>query len=408
MGAGALMTAGGSKGGAPPSSLEGARVIMVTGELGMMGGSQRQALLLAEYLVRERGARVEYWGVAGDPGRVAAACDDLGIPWRVCDAPWFAKPAAKALGLSRLARSLRRERPDIIFPQLIVPNVACGLVWRWTGARACIWNQRDIQGRVGPRAERAAVRRTSWFVCNSEEGARFLTDTLGAPRERVSVIHNGIRLAPPQSGRAEWRERLGLAGDELAACMVGNLTLLKDHETLLKAWRLVVERAERAGRAPVLLLAGSLDSSDNTRDASKALAYDLGLGRSVRFIGQVKDVSGLLGAADFGVFSSRFESSPNGVLECMAAGLAVAGTDIPGVREAVGPQGYELLAPPGDVEALAERVLRLVADASLRARAGEANRLRVETEFSPRLMCERTASLMEGFMRGTRPGSPDV
>jgi glycosyltransferase involved in cell wall biosynthesis len=156
----------------------------------------------------------------------------------------------------------------------------------------------------------------------------------------------------------------------------------------------------------VLLLAGSLDSSDNTRDATKALAFDLGLGRSVRFLGQVKDVSGLLGAADFGVFSSRFESSPNGVLECMAAGLAVAGTDIPGVREAVGAQGYELLAPPGDAEAMAERILRLASDSALRSRVGEANRARVETEFSPRLMCERTASLMEGFMRGPKPVAP--
>src|SRR2546422_3401192 len=47
----------------------------------------------------------------------------------------------------------------------------------------------------------------------------------------------------------------------------------------------------------------------------RSLAFDLGLGKSVHFLGQVTDVSGLLAASDLAVFSSRSEGSPNGVLE---------------------------------------------------------------------------------------------
>ncbi|PYS84883.1 MAG: glycosyltransferase [Acidobacteria bacterium] len=382
------------------ATLDGARVIVVLTEL-EMGGAERQALLLSRYLAHEENAKVQIWGLGRQPGRVAEACEESGIPWRLVAQQWFGSRGERMKGLARLAFALRRARADIVLPYLILPNVVCGLVWRWAGARVCVWNQRDGSfTRLGPRAERCAVRQTPWFVSNSAHGAAFLTQTLRAPPERVRIINNGVQLAPPQADRATWRSRLGIDTDTVAACMIANLTRYKDHETLLRAWRRVVRSLQETGRSAVLLLAGRLDSSDSTHHASKALAYDLELGRSIRFLGEVQDVSGLLGAADLGVFSSRAESSPNGVLESMAAGLALAATDIPGVREAVGPGGYEFLAPPGDDGALADRILRLVAEPSLRAELGAANRLRIESEFSPRRMCEQTAAVIIEGLRG--------
>ena len=68
----------------------------------------------------------------------------------------------------------------------------------------------------------------------------------------------------------------------------------------------------------------------------EALIQELKIVSSVRLVGEVPDLANLLGALDLGVFSSRFEGCPNGVLECMAAGLPVVATDIPGIIEAVG------------------------------------------------------------------------
>jgi glycosyltransferase involved in cell wall biosynthesis len=357
-------------------------------------------MLLARFLAEEEKAHVEVWGVLGVPGRVATLCEEYGIPWRLLPWPWADTRAERLKRLAKFAWTLRRARPDIILPYLIFPNVICGQVWRLTGARCCIWNQRDEGiGRM-PRAERRAARQVPLFISNSEAGANFLVEKLGASRERVRVIHNGVTLAQPQSERAAWRRQLALSEDTFAACMVANLTQYKDHDTLLRAWKPVVESLRAQGRDAVLLLAGRLDSSDSTHHAVKALAYDLELGKSVRFLGQVLDLTGLLSAVEIGVFSSRSEGSPNGVLECMAAGLALAGTDIPGISEAVGPEGQPYLAPPVDAEALADRILRLASDAALRARLGAANRLRIETEFSPRHMCEQVAALMLKGLQG--------
>jgi glycosyltransferase involved in cell wall biosynthesis len=288
-------------------------------------------------------------------------------------------------------------------------SVACGIVWRLTGARLCVWNQRDEgRDRLGRLSEGAAVRLTPHFVANSGHGADFLVEKLGAPRARVRVVHNGVALPPPRRGRGAWREELGVGEDCFLACMLANLHAFKDHVTLLKAWPRVVERLGEAGRSAALILAGRFD---DTHESLKALAFDLGLGRSVRFVGQVKDVSGLLSAVDLGVFSSVKEGCPNGVLECMAAGLAVVGTDYEGIREAVGPRGYALLAPPGDHAALAERIINVALDEDARREAGEANRTRIETEFSPRGMYRGWLSVIEEGLRknkGARAASPDA
>src|SRR5947209_8087582 len=375
---------GGVDGGRP---LEGARVIIVLGPL-ELGGSERQALLFARYLKDEQGADVRVWGTVGEPGRLAALCDECGISWRVVPTPWVPGRLKRHKGLAAFALSLRRSRPAVVLPYMEMPNLVCGLVWRSTGARLCVWNQRDDGiARIGSRYESLATRLTPRFIANSRQGAEHLLKRLGVPAVRVRVVHNGVELPPPEAARAAWRRRLGVGEDCFAACMVANLTQYKDHATLLRAWRVVVDRMVEGGRGAVLLLAGRFDT---THESVKALAYDLELGRSVRFLDQVGDVSGLLGASDIGVLCSNSEGSPNSVIEYMAAGLSVAGTDIPAMREVLSAENHASLAPRGDAEALAARVLELAADEEKRARLGAANRRRAEAEFSPRRMCEET------------------
>jgi glycosyltransferase involved in cell wall biosynthesis len=268
------------------------------------------------------------------------------------------------------------------------------LTWRWTGARLCVWNQRDLgvgSEGIGPRSQRAAVRRVRLVIANSQAGAEYLIRELGVPEGRIRVIRNGIELDPRAAGRDAWRRSLGVEAGCFLAVMVANLQPAKDHVTLLRAWRILLDRLPAGRREAVLLLAGY---SGPTADRIKALAFDLDLGRRVRFLGPVKDVAGLLGAADLGVLSSRSEGCPNGVLECMAAGLPVVGTDIPGIREALGPDAARLLAPAGDAEGLAQRIQLFAGDPGLRAQAGEANRRRAQAEFSLQRMCEETTALL--------------
>ncbi len=381
-------------------ALEGVRIIITMLDL-ELGGAERQALMLALYLKQQARANVEIWGLGANEGLLARICDDRGIPWRLLPMPWFTGRKDKVVNLTRLTLALRKAQPDVIMSYLTVPNVACGLVWRWTGAHVCIWNQRCVGvDRVGERAERSAVKRVPWFASNSEAGAEFLVNMLGAPRDRVRVVHNAVKLPAPQMNRQEWRRSLGLGDDILAVCMIANLTVNKDHVTMLHAWQRVIDRLNVAGRSAVLLLAGR--DTEGHLNKLKILAFDLGFGRSVRFLGQVKDVSGLLNASDLAVLSSRSESSPNGVLEPMAEGLAVAANDNPGIREALGPNGYQFLAPVEDPEALADRILRLALDDDLRAHTGAANKRRIEERYNAEITRKQATSLIVDALEASR------
>jgi glycosyltransferase involved in cell wall biosynthesis len=355
--------------------VKGQRIIFVLGNL-ELGGAERQALTLARHLSREEKATVEVWGF-NKSGPVADICEEHGIPWRV-------EPlnTNRVESIRRFAWALRATRPDVLLPYTWLPNVVCGFVWKSTGARVCVWNQRD-EGLFLPKTtwERWAVQRTPRFISNSRAGVRFLIEKLKVDPAKVHVIHNSVEQSAPQMDRDAWRKRLEIDDASFVACMVGNLHTNKDHETLLRAWRIVMTTLKRKA---VLVLAGR---HDGAYASLHALTRELEIEPGVRFAGYVSDVAGLLTAADIGVFSSRSEGCPNGVLECMAAGLAVAATDIEGVRELLG--SAELLTPVGDAAALSHTILKLASDPALCSTLGAQNLKRSVEQYDVRRMCEQ-------------------
>lgn len=364
--------------------LKGRRVFFVLGNL-ELGGAERQVLILAKHLVEEEQAEVEVWGF-NTTGPVAEICEQLGIASRVVPFPLQADRMKQLDAMYQIALLLQDARPDILLPYTIMPNVVCGLVWQATGAGLCVWNQRDEGIITFETKLDEAVQCTPQFIANSRAGARFLTEKLNVDASKVHVVPNGVDPAPPQLDRRAWRQKLEIDESSFVACMVANVHANKDHATLLRAWRLVLNELDRDA---VLVLAGR---HYGAYESLIELARTLEIERNVRFAGQVTDVSGLLSAVDIGVFSSRSEGCPNGVLECMAAGLPVVGTDIESVREVVGKS--DLLAEPGDAERFAELVIRLANDPDLRAMIGAANQKRIAAHYTAARMCEQTVSLL--------------
>ena len=196
-------------------------------------------------------------------------------------------------------------------------------------------------------------------------------------------------LPEPSASRAEWRARHLVAENTVVATMLAHFHHGKDHETLLRAWRLVVD-GSAIGRC-----SSWPDDPQGRRTMAKALAYDLDLGSSVRFLEDVVDVAGLLAASDIGVLSSPSESAPNALLESMTAGLAVVGTDVPGIREIVPAEQDRYLTPPRDHEQLAAVLVELIGDPALASGSAARNREHVHARSSvpaPRAMASLIAT----------------
>jgi glycosyltransferase involved in cell wall biosynthesis len=380
-------------------TLIGKRILIVLETLDL-GGAERQALLLAGHLQRKYRAELVVCGFSG-PGTLSAICDRNKFAWH----PYYLKwPNATMLSylstvkkLFKFVAFIRKLRPSVILPYCILPNVICGLVWRFTGASLCLWNQRDegVQ-RLPVWAERIASGLTPIFVVNSFNARHWLEEDLGVASSRIHLVPNGVHLNRPLYSPDTWRNRLALTPETFCCCMIANLHSLKDHATLLKAWKVVQSILEERDIHCALLLAGR---GGKLAEQLKAQAKTLEITSTVHFLGYVEDIAGLLQIVDLCILSSNSEGCPNSLLEAMAAGIPVVASNIQGVRDAVGEENSPFLFTPGNENELAGIILAFSEDRSLSRSAGEVNRRIVERDFKPDIMCDKMVAIISESMK---------
>jgi glycosyltransferase involved in cell wall biosynthesis len=100
---------------------------------------------------------------------------------------------------------------------------------------------------------------------------------------------------------------------------------------------------------------------------------------------------------------SRCEGTPRVVLEAMAAGVPVVGSNVDGIPSYVRDGENGFLVPVNDVDALADRLRLLLSDEELRARMGSKGYEMAHTEFSERAYVERFVRMVAQAVSGDRP-----
>jgi glycosyltransferase involved in cell wall biosynthesis len=203
-------------------------------------------------------------------------------------------------------------------------------------------------------------------VCVSHDSRR-LAGREGIAASRLRTIWNGIDAtrfigAQPQGG-----------GPAIA---VGRLSPEKDFATLIRAAALVVAEAPEFS----LQLAGGGACEGQIRE----LSISAGLGSSIKLLGPVSDIPGLMASGSLFVLSSLTEGISLTILEAMAAGLPVVATAVGGNPEVIADKVTGLLVPAGDPRRLADALLELWRDTGKRATLGEAGRQRVRELFDIR------------------------
>ncbi len=140
---------------------------------------------------------------------------------------------------------------------------------------------------------------------------------------------------------------------------------------------------------------------DGERERLLAEARRLGIADRVEAPGWLSGDAALeaWASADLLCLPSYHEGLPMSILEAMACGLPVVATPIAGVPEAVveGRTGH--LVPPGDREALAERLVALLGDPERRAAFGREARRRAETVFDAEVVVGRLVELWRAVAR---------
>ena len=231
-------------------------------------------------------------------------------------------------------------------------------------------------------AESLALRTADAVMVNARCLREATVREDGVRADKVYVVHNGVDLpAFDAAAKAD----PGVPSGRPTIAVVANLHASKGHLELIEA----VARMRAELRDLLVLCAGE---GPMRPVLEQQIAFH-GLRDTVLLLGHRRDVPALLARSRVACAPSHEEGLSSAIVEAMAAGLPVVGSEVGGTPELVAEGETGLLVPPRDPQALAERLLALLRDPERGRALGAAARKRVEAEFSLPALSQRLGDL---------------
>jgi glycosyltransferase involved in cell wall biosynthesis len=340
---------------------------------------------------------------------MAFVAQDLAIPVR--NVPQLHReisPFYDPIAIRRIVQEIRRVRPQILHTH----TAKAGAVGRAAAflagaARPPIivhtFHGHVLRGYFGPvrteafrRTEQVLARHTNRLIAVSPEVRDDLVELGVAPASKFSVIRLGIDLPTRVASvdeRTALRRLFGVPETTYVVGWIGRMTAIKRLDDTIRAFALLRE----SGVDARLCLVG--DGPD--RAAVEGRLSELGIARETLLPGYQRNIGSYLAFFDTLLLTSGNEGTPVVAIEALAAGRPVVATAVGGVPDVVSHGVDGLLAPVGDIDALAAALGRLAADPELRRRMGEAGRERT----LPRYAVSRLVDDIDGLYRELLSGS---
>lgn len=363
-------------------------------------GGQNQVLLtvLGLRALGQRAALVAH--PEGELRRRAAEGTDL-YPF----APRMEMDLAAAWSLSRLMRDLQ---PDVVHAHdaHAVAMTALALSLGSTKLTTTFVAARRVDFHIGKNAmSRWKYRQVDCFICASSAIQAMLVND-GIQPDRTTVVYEGIDLghvaaAPALNVHKEFWLPHG-------APIVGNVAALVPHKGqryLIEAAALVLQRVPDAR----FLIVGSGELEQSLQQQIKRHHLE----KHIFLTGFRPDILSVHKGFDLFVMSSVTEGLGTSALDAMACGRAVVATRAGGLSEVVDHGDTGLLVPVRNPEALADAIVQLLTDQTLREEYGRTGLGRAQRRFSADRMVAETAAVYEAVVdtiRGAdtaRPAAAD-
>ncbi len=313
-----------------------------------------------------------------------------------------ARDGARTLRIvARLARLFRRERIDVVDGRGIY-NMVIGLL----GARAARVRAAIATEYYGAFWSRAPWR---WIGPSIFDGydavisdSRYTIDRyradLGRPLAHAVVVPNGVPAPAATLDRRSVRGALDLPPGATVVGQVARLVEYKGARQLLRAAALVRRR-----RPDVWFLLCGYDGDDDAYVRSlRDEAAALGVADRVRIAPWPGPIGDVWAAIDLHAHPSLLDSSPIAIHESMAVGLPLVATTTGGIPELVEDGRTGLLVPPGDPDAVAAALLRLLGEPATAARLGAAARRRWEERHQPEQMTRALEGVIDDVLARRR------
>lgn len=315
------------------------------------------------------------------------------------------KPPGNSLTLHLKCWSLLRKlKPDVVHSRNLAA-LECQFAAMIAGVPVRIHSEhgRDMTDVDGTNPKHIAVRRffrpfVHHTIALSKDLERYLLDTIGVKRERLSQIYNGVDTDKFTPAGFE-RPRLQRVGfdqpNHFIIGTVGRMDAVKDPVNLARAFvalnRILPER--RGDLRLIMVGDGAM------RAQVESVLREANLLDHAWLTGTSDGVAELMRCMDVFVLPSMNEGVSNTILEAMASGLPVVATNVGGNPELVRNGETGKLVPRADAEALAAALVAYVRQPDYRLAHGRAARRVALEQFSFSGMIDRYCDLYTRMLR---------
>lgn len=298
--------------------------------------------------------------------------------------------------LFRLTSYLKKEKPDLVNTSIWTADLWGRAAAILAGVKHIVVTEQNVdiwKQWYHKVIDRVLFKWTQYVICVSDEVVNFYHEKFGLPLSKLRMIPNAIdlELFNPSKDYSGLRESLGVRDNSFLFVCPARLHPQKAHQILIEASNLLVTKGHINFH---VLLAGDGDRKDELRQ----LVESKGLSKHIHFLGLRQDIPEILLQCDSFLLSSDYEGLSLAILEGMAAGLPIVGTDVGGNSQLIknGVNGY--LTPPQDPSRLAASMLKVIKDQNHARVMGMAGRNIVEESYSIKTIAAKTVALFETCM----------
>jgi N-acetyl-alpha-D-glucosaminyl L-malate synthase BshA len=317
----------------------------------------------------------------------------------VSNYPLFQYPPYCLALASRMADVAESYRLDLLHVHYAIPHsIAAMLARQMTAARRPLPFITTLHGTditlVGADPSYFAITKFSieqsdGITAISEDLRRHTVEVFEVPNE-IRVIHNFVNCttyAPDAERRGV--ERFAPLGEKLLIHL-SNFRPVKRVQDCIR----ILAEVRRHVNARLLMVGDGPE-----RGPAEHLAWQLGVGKDVEFLGKQNVVERLIRLAHVLLMPSEMESFGLAALEAMACGVPAVATRVGGVPELIsdGEDGY--LATVGDIAGQSARVVQLLSDEALHARMAAAARATASTRFCTDKIIPRYLEYYEAVLK---------
>ncbi len=218
------------------------------------------------------------------------------------------------------------------------------------------------------------------------------------PETKLHHVINGLDLdrVVPSMNKNDMRKQLDIRPDDKTIAFVarirGSSFGKKGIVYLIDALQMLVHDIPQIK----LLICGE---DTHAANILKKVCYEKGIFGNVRFLGYRKDSIDIINACDILVCPSLFEGLPRVVLESMAMGVPVVGSNVDGIPEVIDNEQNGLLVEPKDSIQLSSAIKRLLTDDAFRQKCSQAAKQTILEQFTAQISAQQTEQIYESILQ---------